>query len=168
MEQRCRVLRHHFNYESTDQFIHQFNCSYTHSFLMLHGTFHIRNPFKKRLISIWLRPRVCIYDPPLTPIGFLRAGTMYRQVLIEGHFTGLRWFLFRGRNLGDGNLRSKTLVKTPKFSTWWKPEKWGPEDFFFGERILFFGSILNLGSVNSRILEYKLVLLMFYHQQKHV
>ena len=33
---RCRVLWHHFNYECTDQFIHQFNCSYTHSFLMLH------------------------------------------------------------------------------------------------------------------------------------
>ena len=119
-------------------------------------TFHIRNPLKKAHFNM-VTPRFCIYDPPLTPSDFLRA-SMYRQVLIEGHFTGLRCFFFSWKKFGGW----KSEIQNPKVFHMVKTRKNGSLKIcFLGKQSFFFkGSILNLGSVNSRTLEYKLVLLM--------
>ena len=133
-------------------FIHQFNCSYTHSFLMLHGTFHIRNPFLKNGSFQYGYTPVFACDPLLTPWipkSFHVAARFWSKVTSQD-FVG---FFFRGRILMEEiwgwngwNLRSKNplwiytvfhMVKTRK--------KWQPEDVFFEERILFSRFHVKLG-----------------------
>ena len=138
---RYRVLWHHFNYECTDQFIHQFNCSYTHSFLMLHGTFHIWNPLRKRLISIWLHPRFLHMTPrwptPSIPKSFHPSARFWSKVTSQDSV-----FFFRGRILMEEIWRMeiwdpKPLWKPQSFPHGENQKKWAAWRYVFWERILW-------------------------------